>query len=177
WKLRVPSGRFGELLANIKNFAEVRSAHVTSDDVSEEYYDVDARIHNKQHEETRLLRLLDDHTAKLSEVLSVEREISRVRGEVEQLQARLRVLTDLTDLATINVRLYETQGYHPDTAASFGLRLTRGVQQSLESLLAVTQSVLIALVVALPWLVALGVPLIVALKLLRRSRLLKSRTA
>lgn len=168
WKLRVPTGRFDGLLAEIKKLVEVRSARTTSDDVSEEYYDVEARIRNKQQEEARLLRLLEDRAAKLEEVLSVEREISRVRGEVEQLQVRLRVLSNLTDLATIIVRIEEVRGYQPDTAATFSVRLVRGVRQSLETLLTVAQGAVIALAVALPWLVLLAVAIVMTRSVVRR---------
>lgn len=177
WKLRVPVGRYDTLLADLKKLAEVRSAHTTSDDVSEEYYDVDARIRNKQQEESRLLRLLDDRTAKLEEVLSVEREISRIRGEVEQLQARLRVLSNLAELATVTVRIEEVQGYRPETEAGFTVRLVRGVRQSLEVLFSVVQAAVIALAVALPWLLPLGVSLLLARSVMRRFRLARlSRT-
>jgi hypothetical protein len=170
WKLRVHAGRFDGLLTEIKKLAEVRSARTTSDDVSEEYYDVEARIRNKQQEETRLLRLLDDRTAKLEEVLSVEREISRVREEVERLQARFRVLANLTELATITVRVQEVLGYQPETAATFGVRLTRSVRQSLASLLAAAQAVVIGLAVILPWIVASVIPLVTAAVFARRWR-------
>ncbi|HWB13467.1 MAG TPA: DUF4349 domain-containing protein [Pirellulales bacterium] len=170
WKLRLPTARFDTLLADLKRLAEVRNVHITSDDVSAEYYDVDARIRNKQQEESRLLRLLDDRTAKLEEVLSVEREISRVRGEVEQLQARLRVLANLTELATVTVRIEEVQGYRPDTEASFAVRLVRSVRQSLQTLLGASQAAAIAFAVALPWLLTLGAFLLLARAVLRRLR-------
>ncbi|HET6879446.1 MAG TPA: DUF4349 domain-containing protein [Pirellulales bacterium] len=170
WKLRVPTGRFDGLLAEIKALAEVRSARTTSDDVSEEYYDVEARIRNKQQEESRLLRLLEDRTAKLDDVLAVEREIARVRGEVEQAQARLRVLANLTDLATITVHIQEVYGYQPETAAGFGARLTRSIQQSWESLVGALEALVIALAVTLPWLAVFAVPPTAAILLVRRWR-------
>jgi hypothetical protein len=171
WKVRVPSGRFDDLLAGVKKLAEVRTARTTSDDVSAEFYDVEARIRNHQQEEARLLRLLDDRTAKLEEVLSVEREVSRVRGEVEQMQARLRVLTNLTDLATITVRLEEAHGYLPETAASFPLRLTRGVRRSYEALLVTVQMAIVVLAMSMPWILALAVPLALSRIIRRRWRL------
>jgi hypothetical protein len=178
WKLRVPTGRFDGLLADIKKLAEVRSAHTMSDDVSEEYYDVEARIRNKQQEEARLLRLLDDRTAKLEEVLSVEREISRVRGEVEQWQARLRVLSNLTELATLTVRIEEFQGYRPETSATFTVRLVRSVRQSLETLLSAGQRTIIALAVLLPWFALLSMAVLMTRSVVRRFlRRTRSATA
>ena len=84
--MRVPPGRFVELLVTAQRLGEVRRVISDSQDVSEEYYDVEARIRNKQQEETRLLAHLQDSTGKLDEILAVERELARVRGEVEQVQ-------------------------------------------------------------------------------------------
>lgn len=170
WKLRVPTGRFDGLLAEIKKLAEVRSARITSDDVSEEYYDVEARIRNKQQEETRLLRLLDDRTAELKDVLAVEREIARVREEVERAQARLRVLANLTDLATITVRVDEVRNYQPELTPTFRTRLARGFQQSIDTLVGAAQAVVIGLAVAAPWGAVLSVPPLALAALLRRGR-------
>jgi hypothetical protein len=137
------------------------------------------RIRNKQQEEARLLRLLEDRTAKLDDVLSVEREIARVRGEVERAQARLRVLTNLTDMATITVHVQEVFGYQPDTSAGFGQRLTRSVQQSFQSLVGALQAVVIALAVVLPWLVVLAIPAVATVAIVRRRwlRIAKPRVA
>lgn len=170
WKLRVPTGRFDGLLAEIKKLAEVRSARITSDDVSEEYYDVEARIRNKQQEETRLLRLLDDRTAELDDVLAVEREIARVREEVERAQARLRVLANLTDLATITVRVDEVRNYQPESTPTFRTRLARDFQQSIDTLVGAAQAVVIGLAVAAPWGAVLSVPPLALAALLRRGR-------
>lgn len=175
WKLRVPVGRFDGLLTEIKKLAEVRGVQTTSDDVSEEYYDIEARLHNKRQEETRLLRLLDDRTAELEHVLAVEREISRVREETERLQARQRVLANLTELATITVRVHEAIAHPPEMAAAFGVRLKRGVQQSLTSLVGALQAFVIGVAVSLPWLVVFSLPLIAAAILARRCRVFWSK--
>lgn len=86
------------------------------------------------------------------------------------MQARLRVLADLTDLATLTVRVQEVQAYRPETAASFGLRLTRSVQQSFGSLIGAIQAVVLALAFALPWIVVILVPVSIALAVARRWR-------
>jgi tellurite resistance protein len=66
----------------------VRSLNSDAQDVTEEFYDVDARLRNKRVEEQRLVEHLKKSTARLQDILAVEREISRVRGEIEQMEGR-----------------------------------------------------------------------------------------
>src|SRR4051812_49495921 len=82
WKVRVPVDRFDAFLAEVGRLGELQKNHLDSQDVTQEYYDLDARIANKQQEEKRLLKHLADSTGKLEDILAVERELSRVRGEI-----------------------------------------------------------------------------------------------
>ena len=113
WTVRVPVDRFAEFLAAVRQLGEVRSINSTSDDVTAEYYDIEARIRNKQQEEERLLKLLAEATGKLEEILAVERELSRVRGEIEQAQGRLRMLKDVTELTTVTAERHGNQELCP----------------------------------------------------------------
>jgi hypothetical protein len=104
--LRVPAARFDQVLDSLGGVGTVRAKQVSGEDVTLEFVDTGARVRNLQREEAELLRLLD-RAGKLSEVLEVERELSRVRGQIEQAQGRLRQLSSLVDLATIEVSLSE----------------------------------------------------------------------
>ena len=104
--LRVPAGRFDEALDRLGGVGVVRAKNISGEDVTMEFVDTQARIRNLQRQEEQLLKLLN-RAGKLSEVLEVERELARVRGEVERSQARLRHLSALVDLATIQVSLSE----------------------------------------------------------------------
>ena len=82
WTVRVPVTGFVEFLAAVRQLGEPRSIRSTSDDVSAEFYDVEARIRNKRQEEERLLKLLAEATGKLEEVLTVEtRTVPRPRRD------------------------------------------------------------------------------------------------
>lgn len=104
--VRVPSARFDSVMNELKGVGTVRARAINSEDVSVEFVDTQSRIRNLQKEEATILNLLD-RTGKLSEILEVERELSRVRGEIEQAQGRIRQLSALVDLATIEVSLAE----------------------------------------------------------------------
>jgi hypothetical protein len=55
WKVRVPSGAYEAFMADLTGIGELQHSQTTSQDVSEEYYDVDARLSNKRVEEQRLI--------------------------------------------------------------------------------------------------------------------------
>jgi len=104
---RIPSARFDEALGGLDPLGNVESVNVTSEDVGEEFVDVNVRLENGKRLERRLLELLDTRTGKLEEVLAVERELARVREEIERLEGRVRFLRNRADMATLTVSVHE----------------------------------------------------------------------
>jgi hypothetical protein len=180
WTIRVPVDRYKEFLEAARDLGEIHNVNVDSQDVTAEYYDVDARIRNKQREEQRLLELLADATGKLHDILEVERELSRVRGEVEQMQGRLRVLTNQTSMSTVVLTVDEIKDYvpPPSEAPTYYTRVRRAFQSSIKSLVVAAQNVSIAAVALAPWLGVLLVLLIIIWLLVRviRWRLRRRRS-
>jgi hypothetical protein len=172
WTIRVPVDRFVELLAAVRQLGEVRSINSTSDDVTAEYYDIEARIRNKQQEEERLLKLLADATGKLTEILAVERELSRVRGEIEQAQGRLRMLKDVTELTTVTVSVAEIKNYVPDQAPTYVTRVRRALGTSTTAFVSTVQALSLVAVALVPW---LPVPLVLVLIVVMVRRLRRRR--
>ena len=113
WTLRIPSQSFDQAMQDAENIGQVRAMQSTSREVTAEYVDLQSRLRNKQAEEVRLTRHLNESTRGLDEILKIERELSRVRGEVEVFQGRLNVLTDLTSMSTVQVRVEEIRDYVP----------------------------------------------------------------
>jgi hypothetical protein len=174
WKLRIPVERYQEFLAAARELGEVQRVRVDSQDVTEEFYDVEARIRNKKKEEERLLQLLETATGELEDILAVERELSRVREEVERVEGRLRVLKDLTSLTTVNLNVTEVKDYVPEEAATYATRVRRAFQSSITALVATVQALSIAVIVVAPWLltliVVLGTVLALFWLIIRRLR-------
>ncbi len=171
WTLRIPAENLDRFLLAAKELGEIRRSSSNSQDVSAEYFDIEARIRNKKQEEDRLLKHLDTSTKRLDEILTIEREISRVRGEVEQLTGRLKLLHDVSTLATVNLRIEELSKFVPEPASTYGDRVAQAWAGSIRRLSGLGQTVSIALVVLTPWLVTFGVPLMLpSLIWLRRYR-------
>jgi uncharacterized protein DUF4349 len=106
-ELKVPSARFDELTEGLQPIGRLEFVNVGAEDVSEEFVDLTARIANGRRMEDRLVELLRTRTGKLQDVLSVERELARVREEIERMEGRLRYLKTSAQLSTLSVSLHE----------------------------------------------------------------------
>ena len=162
WTLRIPSAEYRTFLDSAGNVGEVSSITETTQEVTAEFYDVEARIRNKQIEEQRLVAILEERTGKLDDILSVEKEISRVRGEVEQLEGRFRVLSDMTSYSRITLTISEVKPFKPAVVPTFGTELRREWQQTLNGLANAGKNIVICVVSFGPWLVVFGLPCILA---------------
>src|SRR5262249_26682945 len=130
---------------------------IDSKDVTEEYYDLEARIKNKKVEEDRLLKHLEKSTGKLEEILAVEREISRVRGEIEQHEGRLRLLANLTALTTVTINIQEIKNYVPPQTPTFASNITSTFSGSFDLLVGLGKALVLIAVGLAPWLPVIAV--------------------
>lgn len=103
--LRVPSARLDEALGQLRKLGRVERESQQVEDVTRKLVDVEARRRNILRTEQRLLALLDRKESGLADVLSVERELSRVREEAEVLDAELRTLGDQVALSKVDLSL------------------------------------------------------------------------
>ena len=106
-ELRMPADRFEAMQTVLDSVGEVEWLNVAVQDVGEEYVDLSARTANAKRLETRLVELLATRTGKLEDVLAVERELARVREEIERFEGRLRYLRTRVATSTLTVRLHE----------------------------------------------------------------------
>lgn len=163
WKLRIPVDRFETVVEKVASLGELERNTRTSQDVSEQFYDIEARIKNKKAEEKSLTKILDERSGKLEEVLKVASELSRVRGEIEQLEGRLRVLENLSSLATLVVSVREREKFEPPppAVADFPTQVARTWENSLRGLVDLGKEVILW---AVDW--AVWIPLLLVAALL-----------
>jgi Domain of unknown function (DUF4349) len=106
-QLRIPSAQFDGAVAALSQLGKVESVTVNAEDVAEEYVDLGARLANARRVEARLAEMLATRTGKLSDVLTVEQELARVRQEAERYEARMRWLERRATLSSLDVTIHE----------------------------------------------------------------------
>lgn len=111
--LRVPQDQFFTAVDRIEELGKVRARNLGSEDVSEQFIDLEARLKSSLREEESLLSLLE-RANQISETLSIERELSRVRADIERVQGQLNFLERRVDLATISVSLFRPSSRLPE---------------------------------------------------------------
>jgi hypothetical protein len=105
--MKIPARRWGELLTGLNPIGKREALTESAQDVGEEFVDVSARVANARRLEERLIALLANRTGKLSDALSVERELARVREEIERYEGRLRYLRSQAAVSTMVVFVHE----------------------------------------------------------------------
>lgn len=121
-ELRIPAQQFDRAVSGLEPIGRVESVQVDAQDVGEEYVDLTARMANARRLEERLVSLLATRTGRLEDVLAVERELARVREEIERFQGRLRYLETRVATSTLAVTVHEphpvlARGQNPITEA------------------------------------------------------------
>jgi hypothetical protein len=105
--IKVPAARFDDAMRELRNVGRPELINVQAVDVGEEFVDISARLEAARQLEARLLEILRTRTGKLDEVLAVERELARVRAEIERYEGRLRYLSGRLSMARITAALHE----------------------------------------------------------------------
>ncbi len=132
WTARVPVDRYEEFLSAVRQLGVPSSQNQNAQDVTEEFVDLDARIANKRRLEARVLELLDRSEDEIQHVIEVERELARIREEIERMEGRLRFLKDQTAMTTVTISAREERDYVPPEAPILGSRLGMAWTNSLD---------------------------------------------
>ena len=103
--IRVPDGKFNQTLAELRELAvRVTSESTSSQDITEEYVDLESRLKNAQATEEQYLTLLEK-AEDVEDILGIYERLSWVRGEIEQIKGRMQYLERTSSTSLITVQL------------------------------------------------------------------------
>jgi hypothetical protein len=157
WVVRIPVDQYDTFVGGLSSLGILETFNQTAQDVTEEYVDLEARIANKKKLEERILELLAKSEGAIKDVLEVERELARVRSEMEQMQGRLRYLQNRTTLTTVTIRGIERHDYVPPQAPSFMGRIELAWENSLVALRNFGEGLAVCVVFLFPWILLLAI--------------------
>lgn len=130
--IRVPATGFDELVRKIEVLGEtIENKNINTQDVTEEFIDVEARLKTKKELELRYLELLRQAKS-VADIVSIEGQLNQVRAEIESMEGRLKYLKSQVAFSTLTVNYYESIG------AEFGFfgKVKESVGNGWENLLA-----------------------------------------
>ena len=123
WTLKIQADKFAEAVTKLTELGEVTRKATDSQDVTEEFVDLEARAKNFKAEETKLNELLAKAAGSIEDLLKVREQIKGIRGEIERVEGRMKYLTQMSDFSTITLSAREEVDYVPEPsgeAATFG---------------------------------------------------------
>jgi hypothetical protein len=172
--LRIPSQELPAALAELKSLGHVSNESQAGEEVTAEHADLVARLKNSRETETRLQDILRNRTGKVADVLEVEQEIARVRGEIEQMESELKTLNHRVDFATINLTITEeykakVSDSTPGVATRFHNAAVAGFKNVTDSAVGLTLWFAEYLPPMVFWLIILVAPIVIFWRFRRRA--------
>jgi hypothetical protein len=153
--LQVPATELDAMLGELRGLGRVTTESQGGEDVSDQHVDLAVRLHNARASETRLLDILSTRTGKVGDVLEVEEQISKTRGEIEEMEAQLAGLDKRVAYASIKLQMGEEYKAPAGANGSVALRLRNavvgGYRDAVDSLLALAVFLLSAGPTLLIW--------------------------
>jgi len=156
--LRVPSEKLGSALRELKRLgAGAETERLGSEDVTDEYMDLEARIANQRHLETQLVILLAK-TDTVESALKVHQELANVRTEIDRMEGRRRFLANETELAKIALTLSPLRPVVAISMSELGVSARRAASDSVAVAAGVVTGCIRLAGIVLPLTLLFGLP-------------------
>lgn len=156
YTVRIPSDKFSLLMGSLSEIGNVPYTYTYSENVTAQYYDVQARLTAYTTQETRLLEMMEKAET-VSDVITIEDRLTQLRYEIESLQSTLNNWDRQVSYSTVSVSVREVQEYTPEseTKISYGRELWLALTGALKDAGSFFKNLLVFIVSALPTLVIL----------------------
>jgi len=171
--IRVPADAFISMLPGLRQLGDITNETTNAADITAQFVDTEAQLASAQQLEKRLLELATAKNGTLDQVLTVERELARVRGEIESYQGHLKQWSDQVSLSTLTITM-STRSAPVAVAVvepqSLGSKTSQSFHSSIGTLRDLASWLLVTCVALLPWLLFLVPALLGLQRLARRHR-------
>jgi len=170
--IRVPAERFEEAMAQLRDLAlKVNRESANSEDVTDQYVDLESRLRHLEAKEAQLLEFLGD-AEDTEAVLAVYEHLDETQAEIEQVKGRMNYLEKLSAMATITVELNPEEAEPPVVEEGWqpGRTLRNAARALLNTLKTLVDVAIWAAIYLLPILLLLALPVVAVIWFIRRRR-------
>jgi primosomal protein N'' len=168
--LKVPADKYDALVSEVSLLGKVMLQNINANDITEEYIDLDARLKTQKELEQRLLKLLTEKTARLTDVVEVEQKLASVRQIIESLDGRMRYLRSQSDFSTLTLSIYEPSLLITSSGGGFFYEINQGFKKGLEGFTEVLSGIITVIIALLPIAILILIVLYVIVKIIKRKK-------
>lgn len=170
FQIRIPEEQFEAFMSAVGELGVVTTEAITGQDITGQYFDTETRVRTLKVQEERLLSLLAK-AEQLTDIIEIERELSRIRFDIESLTGTLKGWDHMVDFSRVNIDVYEVEELKeiepkPETWID---RIAKAFRDSIKNLGALLVDMTVFFVAALPYMAVLAVFGGLVWKLLRKK--------
>ncbi len=167
--VRVPAAKFNESLDEIRKTANrVIVETIKSDDVTEEFIDIEARIKAQKALEAQFIEIMKRSNS-VADALNVQRELAQVRGEIEKVEGRKRFLENQASLSTIKIRL-QTPTALSASSSGFFYQLKESLSSGFDFALKFILILITFIIAILPFILFIALPIFLLIRYFWRKQ-------
>jgi uncharacterized membrane protein len=171
--VRVASDKFDAAIAEISKLGKVMNQNITGKDVTEEYMDADARLKTQRELESRLLKLLAEKTARLTDIVEVEQKLSGVRENIERTEGRMRYLKDQASYSTLIISISEPGLLVISAGGGFFYEMGEAFKKGLKGFTTVLSGMITVIIALLPLIITALIIIYLVVKYFKRRKAMK----
>lgn len=172
----IPAGKLLIFLDDVSTVGKAHSTNMTSEDISDTYYDMDARLKTRKKQEERLLSLLDKPDTTLPQILKLEEELARIRGDIETMEGQIRRWDKLAAYSTVTVHVTQDVQVvrEPEDMWKPLRKAAREVKPTLTgsfgALLSFISGLILLIIALIPWAVPIALVVWIIMKVIASRR-------
>ena len=168
--IRIQSDKYDQMVKDMGNFGKILNSQISGNDVTSEYIDLQARLTTQGELEKRLLNVLNEKTARLTDVVEVEQKLSNVREQIEKIQGRMKFLKNQTDYSTLTISIYEPSLMTTSSGGGFFYEIGNGFKKGLKGFTEILSGIITVTIALLPIIIILGIIAYIVVMLYKKSR-------
>ena len=176
YKINVPSDKLDDFLDESSKLATVRNKSTSAEYITAQYYDNESRLKSLQIQEERYLEILKTAT-EVKDIIEIENALTDVRYEIENLTTCLNKISNLVDMATVNINIQEVsqETVAQSVPKTLGEKISSSFVNSLKKIKEFSINTVIFIIAAIPYLIIISILLVLSLGIYKAIKNKKSK--